>query len=130
MTNTNQPEQRKVKSAVQVSETYSGPLPPPEALAKYDQVVPGAAERILQMAEKEMQHRHENEKHLAKSVTRTAIVSIIFAFLSVIILSSLVFYALYKNFDTVAASIAVGAIATVAGIFISVRHKKIADKKV
>lgn len=118
MKNINQPN---VKSSVQVSETYSGPLPPPEALARYDQIVPGAAERILCMAENEMKHRHENESHLSRSVTRTAIVSIIFAFLSVIILSSLVFYALYKNFDTVAASIAVGSIAAVAGIFISVK---------
>lgn len=124
MKSTNQSEQRSVKSSVQLSETYSGPLPPPEALAKYDQIVPGAAERILQMAEKEMQHRHKNETHLSKSVTRTAIISIVFAFLSVIILSSLVFYALYKSFDTVAASIAVGSIAAIAGIFISVRSAR------
>ena len=32
---------------------FSGPVPPPEILAQYDQVLPGAADRILQMAERE-----------------------------------------------------------------------------
>ena len=35
--------------------TFSGPLPPPVALQGYEMVVPGAAERILQMAEAEQQ---------------------------------------------------------------------------
>lgn len=39
-----------------------GPLPPPEDLARYDQALPGAAGRILQMAEGNQQHRHVLEK--------------------------------------------------------------------
>ena len=39
----------------------SGPLPPAEQFLKYDQALPGAAERILKMAEKELAHRHESE---------------------------------------------------------------------
>jgi len=31
--------------------SFSGPLPPPEILEKYNQVVPGLAERIITMAE-------------------------------------------------------------------------------
>lgn len=38
---------------------WSGPLPQPEILEKYDQIVPGAAERIIRMAEKEQSARHE-----------------------------------------------------------------------
>jgi uncharacterized membrane protein len=30
---------------------FSGPMPPPEVLAEYDRIIPGAAERILAMAE-------------------------------------------------------------------------------
>ena len=47
-----------------VSSQFSGPVPPPDALAKYDDIVPGAAERILQMAENEAAARirlEENE---------------------------------------------------------------------
>jgi hypothetical protein len=37
---------------VEVSQAWSGPLPPPEILAEYERLLPGAAERILMMAEK------------------------------------------------------------------------------
>lgn len=40
---------------------YSGPLPPPEQLQIYEQVLPGAADRILAMAENENKHRHNKE---------------------------------------------------------------------
>ena len=35
---------------------FSGPLPPPEMLARYEETVPGAAERIIVITEE--QHRH------------------------------------------------------------------------
>src|SRR5688500_16942969 len=38
-----------------------GPLPPPAILRDYDSIIPGAAERILQMAECEYKHRHSLE---------------------------------------------------------------------
>ncbi|MBI4257013.1 DUF2335 domain-containing protein [Candidatus Uhrbacteria bacterium] len=36
---------------------FSGPIPPPSLFREYDQIVPGAAERLLQMAEKQAAHR-------------------------------------------------------------------------
>lgn len=36
---------------------WSGPLPPPAALAEFDRIVPNGAERIFRMAEIEQQHR-------------------------------------------------------------------------
>ncbi|GGB37994.1 hypothetical protein GCM10011505_19410 [Tistrella bauzanensis] len=36
----------------------SGPLPPPDILAQYEDIVPGAAARIVSWAEKEQAHRH------------------------------------------------------------------------
>lgn len=113
------------KAAIQVQQQhYSGPLPKPEDLAKYNQVVPGAAERIIAMAEKEMDFRHKSENKLQGHAVRIATVSIVFAFVSVLILSGLVWFALYKGFDTVAASIAVGSIAAVAGVFMFFKTKK------
>ena len=37
-------------SSIAISSLHSGPLPPPNILAKYDDVLPGAAERIMKMA--------------------------------------------------------------------------------
>lgn len=37
---------------------FRGPLPPPAMLREYNDIVPGAAERILERSEKEQAHRH------------------------------------------------------------------------
>lgn len=39
--------------------THVGPLPAPDALRDYNAVLPGAAERIIAMAEKEADHRRQ-----------------------------------------------------------------------
>lgn len=36
---------------------YSGPVPDPESLAKYESISPGFADRLLKMAEKEQHER-------------------------------------------------------------------------
>ena len=41
---------------------FSGPQPPPELLAQYEQVAPGWAIRLLEMGEREQIHRIECEK--------------------------------------------------------------------
>ena len=58
-----------VISAMQQS-SYSGPLPAPEDFAKYDSVLPGAAERILKMAEENSVHRRQMERRIIYSGTR------------------------------------------------------------
>ena len=45
---------------------FQGPLPHPEILAKYDSILPGAAERILVMAEKEQNHRINSDEKIIK----------------------------------------------------------------
>jgi uncharacterized membrane protein len=40
---------------------FSGPLPPPEILAKYNDALPNGAERIVAMAEGQMKHRQALE---------------------------------------------------------------------
>jgi uncharacterized membrane protein len=41
--------------------TYSGPLPTSAEFAGYERTLPGAADRVLAMAENEAVHRHQNE---------------------------------------------------------------------
>ncbi len=42
-------------------QAFSGPVPSPEVLDKYEKILPGAADRIITMAELEQSHRHECE---------------------------------------------------------------------
>jgi uncharacterized membrane protein len=40
---------------------WRGPIPPPEDLERINEIIPGAAERILRQAELEQAHRHKLE---------------------------------------------------------------------
>ncbi|MBI1739603.1 MAG: DUF2335 domain-containing protein [Acidobacteriales bacterium] len=65
------PEERReaeaiFRTAVEVSR-FSGPLPHPEDLAKYEQVLPGSADRIIRMAERQAEHRQNLEKTVVLS---------------------------------------------------------------
>jgi uncharacterized membrane protein len=46
---------------------FEGPLPPPSMLAQYDDIVPGAAEKIITIFESQVKHRQELEKTVIKS---------------------------------------------------------------
>jgi len=60
------PEERvKVLSVFQ--RFHSGPLPDPEALAAYNSIIPNGADRIMQMAEKQLDHRIDLENIVAPS---------------------------------------------------------------
>jgi uncharacterized membrane protein len=43
---------------------FAGPIPPPEILARYNDVVPNGAERILAMAERQSSHRESIETRI------------------------------------------------------------------
>jgi uncharacterized membrane protein len=48
---------------VQRSVTYhSGPLPPPEDLRQYEQILPGFTDRVLSLTERESEHRMNEER--------------------------------------------------------------------
>jgi uncharacterized membrane protein len=54
-------EAKRVIATV-MQKLHVGPLPPPEDLAHYDAVCPGAAERIISMAEGNQSHRQQMER--------------------------------------------------------------------
>jgi uncharacterized membrane protein len=47
---------------VEVTESFSGPLPHPQHLKGYDDIVPGSAREILKLATLEQRHRHCMQK--------------------------------------------------------------------
>lgn len=85
-------EMQIVKQEVALS---SGPLPPPDILKKYDEVVPGAAERILKMAEAQATHRQSLEKKVITNDTRNSALGIVFAFLIALGFLVLAAFAIY-----------------------------------
>ena len=73
-------QRREAIAKVQATATtsYSGPLPQPDDLARYDEILPGAANRIVTMAERQMTHRHMMESKVIPheiSLARWGVVS-------------------------------------------------------
>ena len=52
--------------------SFSGPLPPPGVLEGYERVLPGSAERIFTMAEKQLEHRLHLEKVVVEGGSKRA----------------------------------------------------------
>ena len=66
------PQQQQGQTFLTELRASSGPLPPPEVLAGYDRIVPGAAERIISMAENQARHRQQIEKIAIESDSKDA----------------------------------------------------------
>src|SRR5215813_4581932 len=76
--------QRGNSHVVHHQTTYQGPLPRPDNFKRYNRVLPGAADRILRMAEKQAAHRQQLESSalkgdLLKSMLGTVLAYITFA---------------------------------------------------
>ena len=91
--------------------------------AQFNEIDPTFANRIFEMAEREQRNRHINETMVTKNVVRMSLLGVVFAFLSVLIMSGLVFYSLWKGYSQTAGAIAVGAVAAVASVFIFFRRR-------
>ncbi len=55
-------EEEELSRSVMMATSFSGPLPPPQILQQYDEVVPGAAERIIANAESRQAHDQAMEE--------------------------------------------------------------------
>lgn len=79
--NRNKPTTKTSKLELTRREEFAGPLPPPLYLDKYEQILPGAADRIITMAECQSKHRQEIENKVISSDVRNSQLGLIFAFI-------------------------------------------------
>ena len=58
---TTQPDEKSVllRGEIATATFHSGPLPDPDTLGRYDMVIPGAADRIIKIAENQAIHRQK-----------------------------------------------------------------------
>lgn len=59
-------------TSLTVSQSYSGPVPPPEILAAYNEIVPGSAEQIINQFVAQGRHRMAMEDVVIKGDVRRA----------------------------------------------------------
>jgi uncharacterized membrane protein len=102
---------------------FAGPLPPPSILAAYEQILPGAAERIIRIAEDEAVHQRSMEQFAAKQQFTENRVGQVFG-LSIGIFGLLISGILgYTGHDTVAGVIGGTALGSLVTVFVVGRTK-------
>lgn len=97
---------------------FSGPLPPPEMLAQYNQAAPNAADRIIAMAEQEQAHRQQLERSQAENDHTLKTRGQLFGILSLIAILLLAAFLAYLGNAASAVTLTVGTIATIVSIFV------------
>ena len=99
-------------------ELFSGPLPHPDILARFNVVVPGSAEIIIQMAENQSAHRIEIEKKVINSDIGNSKRGQIFGFVVAILglLSS--FVLVLKGYQVVGTILGGATLVSLVGVFV------------
>lgn len=108
-----------------LSQQFSGPIPPASELERYEQIMPGLADRIMKQAELEQSERHKNQRSLieleiqtSKSEVLTSRFKIIVGFISVCVIVWLCYFAFVLGYKEQARDIAVYVIVSLAAIFV------------
>lgn len=130
---------KKVKSMLfravrtqQRSVTFSGPIPPPEIAAGWNDVAPNGADRLLLMAEKQLDHRLSLEQYVIKEQHKQSRRGQYFAFILALAGMGVSAFLAVKGHDIVAGTFATTLILGLVAIFIQGRkaqRKDLQDKE-
>lgn len=101
-----------------IQKSHSGPLPDPETLSQYSEIIPDGAERIMQMAEKEQNFRHGHTRNVAKRKLDQETRGQWFAFILAVVCIIGGIYLTVIGKDTAGMSVIIGSIATLVGAFL------------
>jgi uncharacterized membrane protein len=107
----NQPQRQEL------SVSYQGPLPTSGEFSGYEQVLPGAADRILTMTEKEAERRRENQDKLVNASVKYSGRGQIFAFIISILALIGVGFSMYFSMPIASIAPTIIAITGLASIF-------------
>ena len=125
---TKPPTMPRLKGIIQQTQVHSGPLPAPDQLGDYERVSPGAADRIITMAEKQQGSRIDYQTIEQKRRYDERRLGQIFAF----VICMVVFYIVYQlamNGKEVAASVlGVGGLASIVAAFLKAHSEKTESK--
>ncbi|MFA4890031.1 MAG: DUF2335 domain-containing protein [Candidatus Paceibacterota bacterium] len=98
--------------------TFSGPLPPPYVLKGYDDIVPGAAKIIIDMAENQSAHRQELEKKVINSDISNSKLGLFFGFAIGLVGIISGTFLVYSGHTPTGFVISFGTIASLVGVFV------------
>lgn len=126
-------EKKMVRAVAKVMQSeFSGPIPPPNMIKGYEAILPGAADRIMTMAEKQSSHRQEMERKIVSTESRDSLLGILFAFtlgIGCIVASIVIVVLVPENAGAISSSaLGIAGMGTIIGTFIkSTRSNKSED---
>lgn len=101
-----------------MSQSYSGPIPPPKLLEDYNHVQPGTAKMILDLWEKQVNHRMDLEQTVIKSDIRRSWAGLFAGFLIAVGTIGTGGYLVHSGHDTAGGTIATVGLGSLVGTFI------------
>lgn len=103
---------------VKREESFSGPLPHPEHFKKYNQIVPGSANRLLKMTEDDLKHIH-NIQNSQISIEKIATIGGLIAGWTIAVIALLGSgYLIIENHDIAGTVLGTGTLTTLVGVFV------------
>ena len=109
------PDDRRV---VVQQQSFSGPIPPPDALAHYERVVPGAARMIIEMADRQAKHRQNLEGRVIHSDVSNARLGLWFGLIIGLAGISAGTFLAYTGHTIVGTIFGGGTIVSLVGVFV------------
>ncbi len=109
---------RSAMTQMQVEQHFTGPLPPPEILAGYDEIVPGTAEKIIARFIEQGTHRMELEKVVVNGSNKRANWGLAAGFVIALTTIAGAVYAMSLGYDIAGAAVVIASLASLVGTFL------------
>lgn len=131
-----EPVTHQESELVEFEELFVGPLPHPEILAQYDEVLPGTAERIMTMTESQSAHRMNVEMSVVTTANSSVAHESNRAYLGLasgtviaIILILCGTFLVYNGHDWAGTTLVVATIVGLVGVFVYSTQTRSAERR-
>jgi uncharacterized membrane protein len=114
----NIPKEEKARIAIQIASYFRGPLPPPDILEAYNQIVDGGAERIFRKFEEQSEHRMNLERLAIGEELKQSKRGQIFGFIVALFGLSLAAFMAYLGHEAFASILGGGTILSLVTVFV------------
>lgn len=108
---------------------WEGPLPPPQFLGKFSEVVTDGAERVFRQFEAEAEHRRKMDTDGLRVQSRDMLIGKVFAFLFVMAMIGAAVYAISKGNPVLAGVLGTSVLGTVVWGFVRVAGDAYPEKQ-
>lgn len=119
-------DSQMISQEIVFSQMHKGPIPPADEFRKYEEVLPGSADRILTMAEKQSAHRQTMENRAISEGIKSSNRGQIFGFIIAILVILLGFWLMMNGKDGYGFSLMIAELVGLVGLFI---YNRISEKK-